>query len=185
MSLYVRHILIGGRDNSELEQTMFAIAVGLRDSMSVDLAIQKVNAILPDDETFQRDFATAPIARRVSAAYVLRELEQASRPTKELRVATPDLVHVEHIYPQTPKKGQKWKDHDDSVERIGNLTPLAAPINSALQNSGFETKRPEYDTSELMITKALTHYPEWTPTTITERQILLARLAPEIWSYPT
>jgi hypothetical protein len=185
VSLYVRHILIGSRDNSELEQMVFALAHGLRESVTVDLAIQKINGIMPDDETFKNDFAKAAIARRVSAAYVLRELEHASRPTKELKVATPDLVHVEHIYPQTPKNGKRWDDHDEWVERIGNLTPLAAPINTALQNSEFAKKKPEYGTSDLVITKALAGFADWTSDTIAQRQATLAELASSIWPYPS
>jgi hypothetical protein len=44
VSAYVRHILIGGRDNSKLEQTVFTIAQGLRNGMTVDLAVQRSTA---------------------------------------------------------------------------------------------------------------------------------------------
>jgi uncharacterized protein with ParB-like and HNH nuclease domain len=185
VALYVRHILIGGRDNSELEQTVFGVAQGLREKMTPALALQRLQAIAPKDDEFEAEFTEASIARTASAAYVLRELEHEKRPTKELKVETPDLVHVEHIYPQNPPRAQRWDEHDLYVNRIGNLTPLGAPMNQSLQNSPFTKKRPEYAKSDLLTTQELAKFDDWSPNTIAERQAGLAELAVKIWPYPT
>lgn len=184
VSLYVRHILIGGRDNSELEQTVFSVATGFRRNKAIPPALKKLRKIMPDDSEFQKEFARASIAGSTAAGYVLRELEQARRPRKELRVATPDLVHVEHIYPQKPSAADRWEDHSDVINRIGNLTPLAAPINQGLRNSTFSKKKPEYKKSELVITRDLAKCRKWDRAAIDKRQTDLAKLAPKIWPLP-
>jgi hypothetical protein len=98
--------------------------------------------------------------RRVSAAYVLRELEHASRPTKELKVAAPDLVHVEHIYPQTPKKGSKvgrprrlgradWEPHSAcrpdqrgaAEQRVQEEKSRVQEVGSACHTAGRRLRR--------------------------------------------
>jgi hypothetical protein len=83
------------------------------------------------------------------------------------------------------KRGQKWDDHDDWVERIGNLTPLAAPINAALQNSEFKKKNPEYKKSDLLVTRQVADFDAWSWRTIERRHAKLAKLAPAIWPYPS
>jgi hypothetical protein len=185
VTLYVRFITIGSRDNSELEQVVFGIAQDLRKKpLNVDLAIQKIHGLVPDDDRFKSDFADAS-AKGKPAAYLLRELEHARRPTKELKVATPDLVHVEHIYPQAGVEGERWDDHEAQIDRIGNLTPLAAPINSSIQDKGFQVKKEEYKKSDLQITRDLTRFQSWDASRITSRQKKLAKIAVEAWPYPS
>jgi hypothetical protein len=185
VTLYVRFITIGSRDNSELEQLVFGIAQDLRRKpLNIDLAIQRIHGLVQHDEQFKSDFSDAS-ARGKPAAYLLRELEHARRPTNELKVATPDLVHVEHIYPQAGVDGKRWSDHEELIDRLGNLTPLSAPINSALQDKNFSVKKKEYTKSDLLITKDLEELGEWNADTIAARQKELADLAAVAWPYPS
>jgi hypothetical protein len=51
-------------------------------------------------------------------------------------------VHVEHIYAQRPKK--RLPDHQDLVNRFGNLTLLDAKLNQTNQNGLFAAKMRSY-----------------------------------------
>ena len=98
---------------------------------------------------------------------------------QEIAVEGADRVHVEHIYPQSPPATWKADNHDQIIDRLGNLTLLGRPLNQSLANSKFADKRDNevrgYRTSELKITQALTQEPYseieyWTIQEIDERQ---------------
>lgn len=127
----------------------------------------------------------ARIRRQATARYVLRELEHCKRETQELQVTeSPKKVHVEHIYPQTPRGDQRLPNHDAIVVRLGNLTLLARPLNQSIGNAPFVEKKGVYQQSDLLLTKELTQYEEWNAETIAERQERMSELASQIWSLP-
>lgn len=86
--------------------------------------------------------------------------------------------------PQAGVDGKRWADHDEVIDRIGNLTPLAAQINTSLQDKPFAKKVVEYAKSDLLITKDLAQFNDWNATTIAQRQKTLADLALKAWPYP-
>jgi uncharacterized protein with ParB-like and HNH nuclease domain len=71
-------------------------------------------------------------------------------------------IHVEHIMPQTLDKG-RYKSYGisdeaefkDYVNRIGNLVPLEADLNSSGSNFSFEDKLQRYKESEINMTKRI------------------------------
>ena len=112
---------------------------------------------------------------------MLRELEKSLRSTQEVHVNPPDLVHLEHIYPQRPA-GEPWPDHATYVHRLGNLTLLDSRLNEQLKNADFAAKKERaYSQSELRITNELLDYDEWTPTQVEQRQAILCQRTLQLW----
>ena len=181
VAAFVRHSVIGGLELSKLENIAFEIARQLRADKAFEASISKLAAFVPTDDQFTTRFKTARVGRRNSARYVLREIEHAIRKTKELAVEETDRVHVEHIYPQTPAAADRWKDHDLWIDRLGNLTLLAKRLNEKIKNGNFSVKKPEYEKSDLELTKQLLKYADWNTSNVNERQEWMAGFAKDIW----
>jgi uncharacterized protein DUF262/uncharacterized protein DUF1524 len=181
VATFVRHSVIGGLEMSKLENIAFEIARQSRVDKAFAPSVSKLTAFAPTDEQFTTKFKTARVGRRSSARYVLQEMEHAIRKTKELAVEGTDRVHVEHIYPQTPADPDKWKDHDLWIDRLGNLTLLAKRINEKIKNATFSAKKPEYEKSDLEVTKQLLKYADWNTANVNERQEWMAAFAKDIW----
>ncbi|MCC5803793.1 DUF262 domain-containing protein [Rossellomorea vietnamensis] len=71
-------------------------------------------------------------------------------------------IHVEHIMPQTLDKARYLSygisdeaEFKDYVNRIGNLVPLEADLNSSGSNFTFEQKLQRYKESEINMTKRI------------------------------
>lgn len=183
---FVRHSLICQRENSRLENVAYSLARDIRKG-DIDLAAstERLRVFTPDNDTFRQSFRTVSLPRRASARYVLRVLEMAMRTTEELDVAPPPRVHVEHIYPQTPQEGHRWDRHSEFLNRLGNLTLLSRRLNTTIRNSPFDIKRPYYERSELLITKALAASSGgWNEDLVIARQEQLATQAVTIWYFP-
>lgn len=181
VATFVRHSVIGTLEMSKLETIAFDVARQLRTDRAFEPSIARLAAFVPDDEQFTTKFRTARLSRSKSARYILRELEHAIRKTQELVVEGTERVHVEHIYPQTPAADQRWKDHDLWVDRIGNLTLLARRLNEKIRNSKFIDKKPEYEKSDLLLTRQLLGYEDWNPAHINERQEWMSGFVKDIW----
>jgi uncharacterized protein with ParB-like and HNH nuclease domain len=181
VATFVRHNVIGTLEMSKLENISFEIARQLRTDKTFDPSIAKLVAFAPTDDQFTTKFKTARVGRRSSARYVLRELEHAIRRTKELAVEETDRVHVEHVYPQNPPVADKWKDHDLWIDRLGNLTLLARRLNEKIRNEKFSAKKPEYQKSDLELTKQLLKYGDWNSANVNERQEWMAGFVKDIW----
>ena len=103
--------------------------------------------------------------------------------TTEIGPADSTVLWIEHIYPQSPDETWgRWDNHDDVINRIGNLTLIHRKLNAAAKNAVFETKRPLYQESQLRLNAAIVEAPEWAMAQITERQEELARHVPLIWA---
>jgi len=180
---YVRHNVIARLENSLLEDVAFELAKSIRDTGDCAAGINTLRDFAPDDHDFSEAFRMATISDRGTARYILTQIELSKRATEELEVALPPKVHVEHIYPQTPQVGQRWGDHARLLNRLGNLTLLSRRLNTAIRNGSFAEKKPSYVQSELMITRELDNYADWTPEAIAARQDDLAENAVGIWSF--
>lgn len=180
---YVRYALISKKENSFIENIMFSISKKMRSGIT-DEIYDSLVAFSPSDEQFRDSFKSATIPRRASARYILREIEQLMRSTEELDVATPSRVHVEHIYPQTPKADQRLQKHSTLLNRLGNLTLLSARLNTSIRNSEFSLKQKEYSKSELIITNTIpSNFDIWDELSIGKRQEELADIALKIWHF--
>jgi uncharacterized protein with ParB-like and HNH nuclease domain len=183
INLYVRYSVIGRLENSPLETFCYNLAKDIRNGLSIADLIERLKERAPTDEQFRSQFSQTSVSRRDSARYILRELELNKRRTRELEVAPPSRVQVEHIYPQTPLADERWNNHNSMLNRIGNLTLLDRRLNASIKNGNFLLKRPSYQQSELVITNELVNYEEWSSVSVENRQMEMANIAVSIWSF--
>lgn len=181
VNAYVRHSVIGQRDNSRLENVLYSAARALRQNAEPEAIRQLLLPVVPDDDELVAAFERLSITQRGTQRYLLRCLEAEKRRTEELDVAMPNRVHVEHIYPQTPPDDRRNPQHDRILNRLGNLTLLSARLNAALRNADFAAKKVRYQESDLELTRELLGLENWDLDTINQRQAALAQLTPAIW----
>ncbi|QUM73669.1 DUF262 domain-containing protein [Sphingopyxis granuli] len=181
LNLYVRDGIIGGIENSILENKFHRAARNLRDSKSaVAFCAEIAVGALTDDEVRGR-FQRLSLSNQGQRRYILYSIEMAKRGTGELAVNAPSKVHVEHIYPQTPQAGARWANHDRVINRIGNLSLLDKRINAAIKNGGFAAKKPHYSASEILMTQELVGLDDWNEDRIAVRQEAFSHLVSDIW----
>lgn len=181
LNVYTRDGIIGGIENSVLENKFHKAARNLRDHQSLEIfCTDLAEGALADDEIRNR-FNRLSLAQNGPRRYLLYRIEMAKRKTEELRINPPSKVHVEHIYPQKPLDGQRWKTHDRFINRMGNLSLLDKRINSGIRNGGFAAKKPHYAKSEITITNELSALEDWTEERIAVRQDSFANMAPRLW----
>jgi hypothetical protein len=181
LNIYVRDGVIGGIENSVLENRFHKAARNLREtSDSVAFCSAVAEGGLNDDDVRNR-FTRLSLSQNGPRRYLLYCIEMAKRGTGELSVNPPSKVHVEHIYPQTPEPGAKWAQHDQVINRMGNLSLLDKRLNSAIKNGSFAAKKASYAASEIIITKELGDIDDWSVDRIAARQAAFANLAPTIW----
>ena len=187
-----RYSTIAQQDSKELERTYHRAARLLEESRGERLqeARDELIAVLPGSEQFIGAFMTAQMGTQYVLRYTLRRLEEhllaPSSVEREWRAN--DLVHIEHIMPQTLTEewrealGDREDEHGAYVNRWGNLTLLYSRINQEISNGPFETKRIEYRRSEVMLNHYIAEYDAWDLETIDVRQRWLAELADQVWS---
>jgi hypothetical protein len=183
-TMFVRYNVIGGRETTVMESTVYDIAAKLRDEKDFDVAIGRLAELAPDAADFVARFERASVSRITTARYLLREIEHAKRLTEEVAVEGTDRVHVEHIYPQSPI-ADKWPNHSAVINRLGNLTLLGKRFNTSIKNADFATKKAKaYGSSDLLMTKELAELDSWDSDAVDARQAELTKWAFEIWHFP-
>ncbi|MBI2908440.1 MAG: DUF262 domain-containing protein [Chloroflexi bacterium] len=180
----VRHAVIGRLETSLLETVVFGLARDIRRGKEFSSAVQTLQDFSPTDDNFTLAFDTVSISDSSTARYILREIEMSQR-TNELDVSSPLNVHLEHIYPQTPRAGERWPNHPNVVNRLGNLTLLSRKLNTAIKNAPFGEKKACYKQSEINMTTSLVTLDDWTADAIDQRQRELSANAARIWAFPS
>jgi len=184
MALFVRYNVIGKRESTIMESTVYEVAASLRRAKDFDAAVAALTALAPDAEDFVARFQNASVSRIATARYLLREIEHAKRRTQEVAVEGTDRVHVEHIYPQKPD-GPRWPNHAQILNRIGNLTLLGKRLNTSIRNADFATKKRDgYASSDILMTKELLAVDSWDTAAIERRQRELSDWVFDIWRFP-
>ena len=101
-------------------------------------------------------------------------------------------ISVEHVLPQSPKKGTDWTalfdedEHELWVHRLANLVLLNRRKNSQASNLGFEEKKVHYfatdgQTSPFPLTTQVLSQPSWTREVLEQRQQELLKRLAEAW----
>ena len=92
---------------------------------------------------------------------------------------------IEHIWPQDPSKlglsEEESKEHEEYVDKLGNLTLAAKGWNRRMSNEPFDKKCEEYKKSRLKIQWKLTFYKKWGRKQIEEREEKLVSFALKQW----
>ena len=114
---------------------------------------------------------------------------------------------VEHIFPQNPSDEAATEfgqiSDPEVVQRLGNLILVEKSINTSLGNRPYSEKRPVYQQSKLLLTRALSERPkvgtntridravasiapylEWNEALVSDRQSSLVTLARAVWGLP-
>lgn len=143
--------------------------------------------LTPSDQEFRVAFEQARVSNAKLAKYYLRSLEMTAKAEPEPWFTPQDdqqVINLEHVLPRKP--GDNWPTFtEDDVRlfatRLGNLTLLRKSDNSALHSDSFTDKRAVYGQCPYLLTSQIAELAEWTPDTITARQITLADLAVTTW----
>ena len=182
---FVRNRLIADQSSTSFEDMVYAIAQTVEDEeASFSQANSQLLNYTIDDDDCRLRFAQRSIGTQYQAAFLLRSIELYLRNLAgkdELRLGSARDVHVEHIQARNPANEARWPDHDDWINRIGNLTLWSGKRNSAAQNAPFEEKRERYGRSELLLTRELSEANHWDSEAIQARQQRLAEIAVKVW----
>lgn len=166
----VRYQLIGGGRTGVLEIATANLAekIWSRTVTTTSAAVAELRSVYPLDAEFQAAFAEKMEPSGPKTQYLLRKLEAEER-RQQLGGMAPEIdvglnLTVEHVYPLNPGLGweeiQAEDEDGDLSTHLGN-TCLLSRVNTSLGNSPFDTKRPVYATSELLLTKAISARERW------------------------
>jgi len=194
-----RHVC---RERANETEALFARLCANDPKSSVQSTREAYREMCPSDEKFKEEFAGAHFSANLidRARYCLEQIEIAEHGDHdELQVLGADDVHIEHIMPQkirTKKAKDEYGDwiaylgsnaearHLKYIDRIGNLTLLAEPLNIGAYNNPFARKKSAYKDSSILITKALTKLPSFRFSDIDKRSLALAEVAVTLWPQP-
>lgn len=181
----------------EIEETLKKGETDKHTSAQIQAIFSRLEAslrgMLPSEEVFAKSFANLSYRNteesRKLLKYILGKTNSFLSKTDEHRIDY-NAVNIEHILPQKPHKEWKLKRTEIRlyVDLLGNLTLLSKRINSRIQNAPLSQKLPEFEKSELAITKQLVEElkatkGQWGEREIRNRQNELAQLAyRNIWA---
>lgn len=178
--LIFRNIIIAknAANKYELIFAECAVAISTKNLTKKDI-VNDLNNYKISNEAFKNHFSTLETKNKPIIRYILKEINNLNS-TNETIISDSIDVHIEHILPQT--KGE-WViyDHEDFVNKIGNLTLLGSEFNRKISNSLFDNKKKMYQKSEIKITQDLLTYSSWGTTEINLRQKLFTDHALTIW----
>jgi hypothetical protein len=168
-NLTMRYLIVGERNPNRLEASYSDWAIKIRNEGQDAIPYLRADAqsLCPPDEEFEDGFLRLTGLRTATARYILRKINE-NRAGRELRVAGPSEVNVEHILPQNPPQDWGPGIPDDRqerkllAERLGNLTLLHERLNKEASNRPFDAKvRDYYSRSRIEITKDLRGTERW------------------------
>lgn len=178
--LIFRNIIIAKNASNKYELIFAECAVAISEkNVSKSHIINKLNKEKISNEAFKNHFMTLETKNKQIIRYILKEINNLSS-TNETVISDSADVHIEHILPQT--KGDWFVyDHEDFVNKLGNLTLLGSEFNRKISNSLFDNKKKMYQKSEIKITQDLLTYSSWGTTEINLRQKRFTDHALTIW----
>ena len=166
------------------------------DKLSFVLLRKQGSGRFPSDDDFLSDFKSRDLydstVRRV-IWYIFSRLEnEGTLETKDVwKHLEKDEYSIEHIMPQSlsgawiADLGEDWENvHKTWLNRLGNLTVVAAPYNSMFSNNTFARKRDMehgFKDSGLRINQFIATKDKWGVDELEERSAILAEKALSIW----
>jgi len=187
--LTFRYSSVVGLGTNELERKYHEAAKLLLESQGARLTESRavLIATMPGREQFTLAFERLTMGRQYLLRNALRKIEQSIAPGVEKEIKTSDLVHIEHVMPQTLSPewrlalGEDVARHREFVNRWGNLTLFFAGLNIPASNKAFQDKKSFYTDSQVELTRGLCAYESWGPAQIEKRQRWLADVAEQLW----
>jgi hypothetical protein len=160
----------------------------------------------PDDTELTQAVLEQPIYQNILRAEriidIFWELERATRSKFQVDDRRPDYLSIEHILPQSwtthwplpdgrsvsvgrialdEEMAAAIRNRDGHRHRMGNLTLVTTPLNSSMQNQGFDKKRERLGKSLLALNASVAEEEVWNEETIASRGQTLAKLAISVW----
>jgi hypothetical protein len=194
-----RHVC---RERSNDTEALFARLCAYSPKSPIDPTKAAYRELCPIDDKFRTEFADAHFSANLidRARYCLEKIEAAKHGAHdELQVLGSDDVHVEHIMPQKIKTKRAKDDfgdwvsylgtnaesgHSRYVDRIGNLTLFAGPLNIGASNNPFGRKKSAYKDSAIKLTQELVKLSNFKFSNIDARSKSLAEVAVTLWPRP-
>ena len=145
----------------------------------------------PTNEEFLNQFVIKDMYNFRNRNYLLRKLENYNR--KE--IVNVDSYTIEHIMPQNPNLPEEWKVdlgtnwkevQEMYLHTIGNLTLTG--YNSEMSDNPFKEKRDQeggFRDSPIRLNRSLAALEKWNEEEIKKRAEEIAKLAFEVWTYPS
>lgn len=174
-----------GRGSLETEYENAALEVDQKQIVAARTLADKLKRVIPDDETFLREFAEFDVTNEIHARYLLKALDVAESGTSLAGSSTQNEPTLEHVLPLSPKNLADWpftsEEHDEYVHRLGNQALLPNQSNSTIGNEKFSVKRAVLAKQPNQLTKEIGQFTKWGKTEIEERQKRLAAIALKAW----
>lgn len=188
--LTYRYSSVAGRGTNDLERRYHEAAKLLLDSDGAKLAEARAVLIgtMPDSTEFGVAFERLTMSKQYLLRYSLAKIEQHLSDGAEKQIKTSDLVHIEHVMPQTlsdawrTSLGPDVERHQEYLNRWGNLTLFYGGYNIPASNKGFDEKKEYYSQSDVALTASLCEIDTWGIEQIETRQRWLAEVADKLWS---
>ncbi|MCY9658484.1 DUF262 domain-containing HNH endonuclease family protein [Paenibacillus chondroitinus] len=120
--------------------------------------------------------------------YVLLRLDMLLSENHNIMKAYTGVITVEHVLPQNPSSEWSADFNDETrkfwTHRLGNLVLLSRMKNSSANNRSFDKKVKTYlskGMTDFTITKELSKYNDWNPSTLEERHFALTKVLADFW----
>lgn len=185
-SFIVRNFTVSGKTANRSEKNFARIAqkIAQNELENADEIIKALNDLIIRNEEFYENFKLFEVKKSGTVRYLLRKIHNHSN--DEMRIiADNQTIHIEHIMPKKINHADEWnidaEQHENYINRFGNLTLLGQEYNRSAVNKDFESKKKVYEESEIPMTQELTDYQTWIIEDIEKRQKKLAEVALGIW----
>jgi uncharacterized protein with ParB-like and HNH nuclease domain len=147
----------------------------------------------PNDNRIQYSLENDDLYNRIPSQrlqYIFKKIEYALRTNKNEDISIDGTLSIEHIMPQEWK--ENWPIYEDDpmadekrnrmIGTIGNLTILTQPLNSAISNGAWDSKRAEIRIQSLLKLNAEIVLEEiWDENKIINRSKKLGAIVNQIW----
>lgn len=87
-------------------------------------------------------------------------------------------------YKMSDAEAKEIRDREGIIDTIGNLTLVTQPLNSAISHGPFIDKKVELARSALILNREIAKQQVWSEVQISERGLLLAEIAANLWKRP-
>lgn len=144
------------------------------------------------DSLFENKLLLSNFYKDYSSTFVYLFLERLNFAGDNGKDYNLNKYEIEHIMPQSPD--EHWKDYlgenyetiiSEHCNRLGNLTLIHEKKNKINSNKSFEDKKKKLEEDGIWLNKDIIHLSHWNQDTIQNRTVALAKLATNVFSYPT
>jgi len=193
-TLTFRYSTVVGLGTNDIERRYRDAAQVLiaSEGRELERARQFLIEAMPDSHTFRVAFDKMQMGTQYLLRYTLGRIEAHLSDGAEKVFKSNNLVHIEHIMPQTLTEA--WRTvlgldgvdrHAEFLNRYGNLTLFYYGYNIPASNKPFDEKKEYYLQSDVRLTSELVAREVWDLEAIQQRQDRLGELADEVWAIPS